>query len=59
MFNTIKTAFKNFVSNEEGASGIEYALIAAMIAIALSAFTKPINGLIKNMFTTIQSALTQ
>jgi len=58
MFNTIKTAFKNFVRNEEGASGIEYALVAAMVAVALAALAPSIKGKIGTIFTSILNALT-
>lgn len=58
MFNMIKTAFVNFISNEEGASAIEYALLAAMVAIALVTFVTPINTAITTIFTSIQTALT-
>ncbi|HSI27678.1 MAG: Flp family type IVb pilin [Methylophilus sp.] len=57
MLNLIKTAFVNFISDEEGASAIEYALIAAMVAIALVAFVDPINVAITTIFTRIQTAL--
>ena len=58
MFNLIKTAFVNFISDEEGASAIEYALIAAMVAVALISFVTPINTAITTIFTNIQNALT-
>ena len=57
MKNTIKTIILNFLSDEEGASAIEYALIAAMVAIALVAFVQPINLAITGIFTDIQAAL--
>jgi pilus assembly protein Flp/PilA len=57
MLNTIKTAFVNFISDEEGASAIEYALIAAMVAIALINFVTPISQAINGIFTQISSAL--
>ena len=41
----------------EGASGIEYAIIAGMAAVALAAFMTPISGAITTMFTTIKAAL--
>ncbi|MFJ7885521.1 Flp family type IVb pilin [Pseudomonas sp. NPDC096917] len=50
---------KKFAKQTEGASGIEYAIIAAMVAIALAAFVTPISGQIKTMFTTIQTAVTK
>ncbi|MDU7556353.1 MAG: Flp family type IVb pilin, partial [Pseudomonas sp.] len=37
----------------------EYAIIAAMVAIALAAFVTPISTQIKAMFTTIQTAVTK
>ncbi|KQT36058.1 Flp family type IVb pilin [Methylophilus sp. Leaf414] len=58
MFNLIKTVFVNFISDEEGASAIEYALLAAMVAIALVTFVQPINTAITTIFTSIQTALT-
>lgn len=58
MNNSIKTVILNFLRDEEGASAIEYALIAAMVAIALVAFVDPINLAISNIFTAIQAALT-
>lgn len=50
---------KQFAKRTEGASGIEYAIIAAMVAIALAAFVTPISGAIKTMFTTLQTAVTK
>ena len=49
---------KLFSQRTEGASGIEYAIIAAMVAIVLAAFVTPISGAISAMFTTIQTAVT-
>ena len=50
---------KLFVKRTEGASGIEYAIIAAMVAIVLAAFVTPISGAISAMFTTIKDAVTK
>lgn len=50
---------KQFAKRTEGASGIEYAIIAAMVAIALAAFVTPISGAIKTMFGTLQTAVTK
>jgi len=58
MNNNIKKVILNFFYDEEGASAIEYALIAAMVAIALVAFVDPINLAITGIFTNIQNALT-
>lgn len=46
-----------FLADEEGASAIEYALIAAMVAIALIAFVTPIRTAVSAIFTNIQAAL--
>jgi pilus assembly protein Flp/PilA len=54
----LKTRFAQFLGDEEGASAIEYALIAAMVAIALVAFVDPINAAVTAIFTDIQTALT-
>ena len=50
---------KLFSQRTEGASGIEYAIIAAMVAIVLAAFVMPISGAISAMFTTIKDAVTK
>jgi len=50
---------KQFAKRTEGASGIEYAIIAAMVAIVLAAFVTPISGSINDMFTTIKDAVTK
>lgn len=49
--------FKGLAKDTEGASGIEYAIIAGMVAIALAAFVTPISTAVTTMFTTIQNAL--
>ncbi|MBE0435836.1 MAG: Flp family type IVb pilin [Methylomicrobium sp.] len=47
-----------FLRDEEGASGIEYALVAAMVAIALVAFVPTISEAITSIFQGIETALT-
>ena len=54
----IKKKLVEFYRDEEGASAIEYALIAAMVAVALVAFVDPINEAVTDMFQGIQDALT-
>jgi pilus assembly protein Flp/PilA len=49
--------YKGLAKDTEGASGIEYAIIAGMVAIAIAAFVTPISAAITTMFTTIQNAL--
>jgi pilus assembly protein Flp/PilA len=46
-----------FLKDEEGASGIEYALVAAMVAVALVTFVTPIKNAIKGIFDDIAEAL--
>ena len=53
-----KIRFTQFVRDEEGASAIEYALIAAMVAIVLVAIIPDINEAVTGIFTAIQDALT-
>jgi len=52
---------KTFLKDEEGASGIEYALLAVMVAVALSAFVGTgagsISGKITSTFTKVLNAL--
>ncbi len=47
-----------FFRDEEGASAIEYVLIAAMVAVALVTFVTPIRTAVTGIFTSIQTALT-
>ncbi|MGF6111455.1 Flp family type IVb pilin [Pseudomonas sp. ADAK2] len=49
--------YVNLVKDTEGASGIEYAIIAGMVAVALAAFVTPIKTAVTTMFTTISGAL--
>ncbi len=58
MSNVIKTAIKKFLRNDEGASGIEYALVAAMVAIALVAFVPQVSSAVTTIFGNIAGALT-
>ncbi|MBI5041309.1 MAG: Flp family type IVb pilin [Gammaproteobacteria bacterium] len=53
----MKAFMMRFLRDEEGASAIEYALIAAMVAIALVAFVTPLRTAITDIFTAIQTAL--
>lgn len=53
----IKQWVVSFINDEEAASAIEYALIAAMVAIALVAFVTPIRTAVSAIFTQIQTAL--
>jgi pilus assembly protein Flp/PilA len=46
-----------FLKDEEGASGIEYALVAAMVAVALVTFVPTISKAVGDIFTKIEGAL--
>jgi pilus assembly protein Flp/PilA len=50
---------KTFIQRKDGASGIEYAVIAAMVAVVLAGFVTPISGEVENIMTTIKNAITQ
>lgn len=56
-FEKAKNAVMTFLRDEEGASGIEYALVAAMVAVALVLFVEPVRTAISTVFTDIQEAL--
>lgn len=53
----MKTYWNRFIRDEEGASGIEYALVAAMVAIALVTFVEPINDAIFKIFDKIREEI--
>ncbi|MCB5189651.1 Flp family type IVb pilin [Methylobacillus arboreus] len=57
MFAMMKQWLIDFYHDEEGASGIEYALIAAMVAVVLATFTTDISGKINTIFTNISTSL--
>lgn len=48
---------KQFIKRTEGASGIEYALIAGMVAVALVAFVTPISESVTTIFGNIKDEL--
>jgi len=48
---------RKFVKDEEAASGIEYAIVVAMVAVVIAAFITPIGNKITAMFTSLSSAL--
>ena len=56
-FKQVKNAVMTFLRDEEGASGIEYALVAAMVAVALVLFVEPVRTAISTVFTDIQETL--
>lgn len=46
-----------FFKSEEGASGIEYAIIAAMVAVVIVTFSTPIGTAIRGTFMSICTGL--
>ena len=49
----------DLVRRDEGASALEYALMAAMVAMVLVPFVPTIGQAVTAIFTAIQTALTQ
>jgi pilus assembly protein Flp/PilA len=47
----------NFLHRKDGASGIEYAVIATMVAVVLAAFVGDISTAVKGTFEVIRDAL--
>ncbi len=54
---SLKQLVLEFLKDEEGASGIEYALVAAMVAIGIISFVTPVREAIVGIFTQIQTEL--
>lgn len=54
----MKNAFICFLKDEEGATAIEYGLIAALIAVAAIAAMTAVGGGLKGIFESIEAALT-
>ncbi len=55
---SIVSHIKAFLQDEEGASGIEYALIAGVVAVALTASSDTIRTSIKDILSAISTKLT-
>ncbi|HZV66515.1 MAG TPA: Flp family type IVb pilin [Telluria sp.] len=55
--NTVTSAVKTFVDDENGVTAIEYGLIAAMIAAALVIGVGFVTGALNNAFTYIQTSI--
>jgi pilus assembly protein Flp/PilA len=48
---------KAFLNDEEGASGIEYAMIAGMVAVVLAASSDSIRTSVSTIFVNVKDAL--
>lgn len=55
---TFKDCLVRFFKEEEGASGIEYALIATMVAVVIALAVPTIKPLIEAIFDDIETGLT-
>lgn len=51
------TTLKNFAANEDGATAIEYGLIAALIAVGIIAAATTLGNSLSNLFTSISADL--
>lgn len=51
------TFFKNLVRDEQGATAIEYGLIAALIAVAAITAMQALGGELSETFTSVESDL--
>jgi pilus assembly protein Flp/PilA len=49
--------FSKLIRNEEGATAIEYGLIAALIAVAAIAAMGSLGGTLKDTFNTVTSSM--
>lgn len=53
----MKAFIIKLIHREDGASALEYALLAAMVAVVIATFVTPIGDAIKVIFTNIKTAL--
>ena len=51
------TALTRFVKDENGATAIEYGLIAALVSVAAIGALTALGGSLQNLFTTVSSAV--
>lgn len=54
----LKTSAKKFFADDEGATSIEYALIAAIVSLAIIAALYRVKGSLQTVFTKVQTELT-
>jgi len=53
-----KTFIIKLLREEEGASALEYALLAAMVAVVIATFVTPVGTAIKAVFQSVLDAFT-
>ena len=51
------TSLKNFLANESGATAIEYALIAALIAVVIIGAVQTVGTKVSTVFSQVGNAL--
>jgi len=51
------TIFNRFINNQNGATAIEYGLIASLIAVVLVGVLSSLGGKLSSVFTTVTTAL--
>ena len=49
--------YKGLAKDTEGASGIEYAIVAAMVALVIAGLSSGIETAVSTLFTSIKTAL--
>ena len=62
MQTSAKTAIesiKQFWHDEEGATAVEYALMASLIAMAIITIVSTLGGTLKNIFTNVNTSITK
>jgi pilus assembly protein Flp/PilA len=57
MFLKLYVKVRVFFESTEGASAIEYAIVAAMVAAVVVVFISPISKEVTDIFTTLKNAL--
>ena len=55
--STITSAIKTFIADEDGVTAIEYALIAALVGIAMAAAAAALGGRISSAFNAVKDAI--
>ncbi|WP_410054257.1 Flp family type IVb pilin [Cupriavidus sp. BIC8F] len=55
--NTMFQGIKNFVREEDGAAGIEYALLLAFVALVMVAAATTVKDSVRTIWTSINTAL--
>lgn len=54
---TVRSVLRKFITNEEGATAIEYGLIAALISVAAIAAMTALGTSLNSMFSAVSDAL--